>query len=190
MPPLLLQLEVKNAFFYSKMGSGKTELEIHLDCQPLLTSGTFVIGDKYVFAASRNHMFFVKRDSSSLYMRFVMKNSLTKQQVEAIGLSESKIGFVSFMPSECENRSKSPIHVNLDATIFVDDSFLEKILSALQAGKVIEWINILIEKEGILTYGWEPDGSRKLWKLEASNVCTDVDVVSLGMNIKLASTNS
>jgi len=42
-----------------------------------------------------------------------------------------------------------------------------------------------IEKQGVLEYGWEPDGSRKVWKLESATQPSCVDVGNISIAIEL-----
>jgi hypothetical protein len=44
---------------------------------------------------------------------------------------------------------------------------------------------LYIEKSGVLEYGWEPDGSRKTWKLESTIDLSCVDVESIDVSIGL-----
>jgi len=102
-----------------------------------------------------------------------------------IGLSASKIGNLYFVPSGEKSLFWRSQPAALDAKVFVTDELFERLVSAFLAGKGINWLELCIEKPGVLEFGWEPDGSRKKWKLESTTDLSCVDVESIDIGIRL-----
>jgi hypothetical protein len=48
-----------------------------------------------------------------------------------------------------------------------------------------KWLQLEIEKQGILKYGWEPDGSRMTWKLDGTTDPQYVDVQRMDIGIEI-----
>jgi len=113
------------------------------------------------------------------------RSSLTQEKIDKIGLSASKIGNLHFVPPGEKGLFWHSEPAALDAAVFVSDEMFERLVSTFQAGKEINWIELSIEKPGVLEYGWEPDGSRMTWKLESTTDLSYVDVESIDINVVL-----
>jgi hypothetical protein len=178
-----LELKVKRANLVSGMDGENTWFELHLVCSPTDKSGTLEIGDRHVFATRRNRPILGKRKSCALVVSVKRRSSLTKENIDTIGLSASKIGNLCFVPPGEKDLFWPSQSAALDADVFVSDELFDGLVSALQSGKRATWLELEIEKRGVLEYGWEPDGSRKVWKLESTTEMSCVDVESMDVGI-------
>jgi hypothetical protein len=73
----------------------------------------------------------------------------------------------------------------LEATVFLDDELFDSLMNTLHSGKRPQWLQLDIEREGALEYGWEPDGSRMEWKIDNPSDPASVDVTGVAMGIGL-----
>jgi hypothetical protein len=185
MPAVNLKLKVKRAILVSGMDGEDTWIALRLACSPTHESGTLEIGDRHVFATRRNRPILSKRKSSNLEVSLKRRGSLTQENIDSIGLSASKIGNLYFVPPGKKGLFWPSQPAALDANVFVSDELFERLVSTFQAGKVVNWLELYIEKPGVLGYGWEPDGSRITWKLESTTELSYVDVSSIDIGIGL-----
>jgi hypothetical protein len=180
-----MRLKVKRAILVSSMDGEESWFALTLACSPRHGSGTLEIGDRHVFAARLNRPILSTRKSCNFEVSVQRKSTLTQEKIDAIGLSASKIGNLYFVPPGEKDLFWPSQPAALDATVFVSDGLFDRLVSALQAGKKVTWLDLEIEKEGVLKYGWEPDGSRKTWKLESTTDPSRVDVESIEFGIGL-----
>jgi hypothetical protein len=96
--------------------------------------------------------------------------------VEKLALSPSKIGEMSFCPPSEEGDFYPAQEASLDAMVFVSDQLFEKLFATFQAASLPTSIALEIERKRVLEFGWEPDGSRQVWKLEKTNEPSYVDI--------------
>jgi len=185
MPGVNLELKVKRAILVSGMDGEDTRFALRLVCSPTNELGTLEIGDRHVFATRRNRPILGKRKSCNLEVSVLRRSSLTQENIDLIGLSASKIGNLYFVPPGEKDLFGPSQPAALEATVFVSDELFERLLSTFQAGKRINWLELYIEKSGVLEYGWEPDGSRKTWKLEniTDKSCVDVENIDVGTKL-------
>lgn len=183
--PVGLELRVKRAILCSQMDGGDTRFELRLFCSPAHGFGTLEIGDRHVFADRPNRSILGKRKSCELQVSVMRRGSLTQENIESIGLSASKIGNLCFVPPGEKDLFVPAQPAALDARVFVSDELFERLVNSFQAGKKANWLELDIEKPGVLEYGWEPDGSRKTWKLENEKDLSYVDVSSIDISTGL-----
>lgn len=158
---------------------------IILDCVPDPTVAVLEIGDGHVFASKANRSLFNRRQACNLRVRLQRKTTLKRESVKKLNLSESKIGELVFCPASEAGDFHPASPAALDATLFVSDELHGRLLDAFQAGKRASLLTMEIEKQEVLKFGWEPDGSRKVWKLESATEPSTVDVGSFGITIEL-----
>jgi hypothetical protein len=182
---MLLRLKVKSANLCLSADGEDTRFELRLDCSPADASGVLEIGDRYVFANRAKRSIFSIRRSCELLVWVKRRSSLTNENIEKIGLSDCKIGELCFVPGVSKDDLSPSVLAALDARVFVSDEVFELLLSTFQAGREAKWLDLEIEKKGVLQYGWEPDGSRMEWKLESATEVSYVDVeqVDIGMEL-------
>jgi hypothetical protein len=180
-----LALKVKRAILVSGMDGEDTWFTLRLFCAPTHGSGTLEIADRHLFATRHIRPIFSKRKSCNLEVSIQRRSTLTQEKIDAIGLSASKIGNLYFVPPSKKELFWPSVPAALDATVFVCDELFEGLVSAFQAGKRINWLELHIEKPGVLEFGWEPDGSRVTWKLESATDPSSVDVESIDFGIGL-----
>jgi hypothetical protein len=185
MSPVNLELKVKGAVLVSGMDGEDTWFTLRLACSPTQESGVLEIGDRYVFAATHNRPILDKRKSCNFQVSVQRISFLSQEKIAMIGLSASKIGNLYFVPPVEKELFWPSQPAALDATVFVCDELFERLVSAFQAGKGINWLELSIEKPGILEYGREPDGSRITWKLESTTdqSCVDVESIDVGIGL-------
>ncbi len=184
-PIVQLELSVKRVSLVSGTNGESTWRELYVDCSPTDAFGILEIGDRYIFAARAKRSIFGKRKSCDLQISVKRRNSLTHENIEKIGLSDAKIGNLCFVPPVKGDSFWPSQRAALDAVVFVTDELFESLVSALVAGKRIDRIELDIEKPCTLEYGWEPDGSRKIWKLESTTDSSYVDVGRIDFGARL-----
>jgi hypothetical protein len=113
----------------------------------------------------------------------MQKSKVALEDIDKMGLSDSKIGALVFVPPGEKGLFWPSEPAVLQANIFVSDELFDRLVSAFQSGKRATWLELEIEKQGVLEYGWEPDGSRMVWKLESKTETSVVDVESMDVGI-------
>lgn len=179
-----LELKVKRAILVTGMDGEDTWFALRLLCSPH-GSGSLEIGDRHVFATRKTRPILSKRRFCDLQVSVKRRSSLTQENIDKIGLSASKIGNLCFVPPGEKDLFWPSQRAALDADVFVSDELFERLVSTFHAGKGTNWLELDIEKPGVLEYGWEPDGSRKTWKLESTTGLSYVDVESIDVGIGL-----
>jgi hypothetical protein len=157
-----------------------------MECSPTDSTGALEIGEKHVFASRSNRRFLRRRRSCSLFIRVVRKSKLTPEVAEKINLSESKIGVLRYEPSmKGEGRFSRAIPAYLEAIIYLSDELHGRLLDAILARRRPIRLDLEIEKVDALGYGWEPDGSRKVWKIESTTEPSEVNASSINLRMGL-----
>jgi hypothetical protein len=148
-------------------------------------SGTLEIGKGYVFASRKNRSLISRRHALKLQLRVRRRSSAGEEVAARLGLSNDKIGELSFCPPMKKDDLTPAIPASLEALVFLDDQLLDGLMNALLPGKRPGWIQLDIEREGALRYGWEPDGSRMEWKIENPSDPAYVDITRIEIGIEL-----
>jgi hypothetical protein len=163
-----------------------TRCELRIDCSPnFLDRGVLEIGDRHVFAHRANRPLFTKRKSCGLVVSVYRKSEVAPEDITAMRLSDSKIGALTFCPPVKEDWAWRFHPAVIEANVHVGDELFDRLVSALQSGKRATWLKLEIEKRGVLEYGGEPDGSRRVWKLESTTEVSCLDVESMDVGIIL-----
>ena len=154
-------------------------------CRAADDSGVLEIGKEHVFASRKNRSLFSKRHACELLVKITRRSSISDETATRLSLSNDKIGELNFCPpiKKAELNDASP--ASLEASVFLDDKLFDSIMNTLPSGKRAELIQLDIESEGALGYGWEPDGSRMKWKIDNPSESSHVDVISIAMGIEL-----
>jgi hypothetical protein len=174
----------KRANLYFTTGEDYPCCELRIDCSPsFLDRSVWEIGTRHVFAHRANRPILSKRKSCDLEACVHPKSKVDPEIIEQMGLSDSKIGTLAFVPPGEKGLFFYSQPAYLRANIFVNDELFDRLVSALQFGKRATQLEFEIEKQGVLEYGWEPDGSRKVWKLESTTETSCVDVESMDVEI-------
>jgi hypothetical protein len=182
---MLLQVIPESATLSCTADCDSTRNVLCLDCTAADSAGVLEIGDGHVFASKANRSFFGKRQSCNLRVRITRKSALTAEAIEKMNLSTSKIGDLGFYPASEAGDFFPPRPASLEATLFIGDELHDRLLGALQVGRKPTWLHLEVEREGVLGFGWEPDGSRIVWKLESETEPSHVDVQELSIGINL-----
>jgi len=163
---------------------------IILSCSPTASAAVLEIGAKHVFAR-RSKLSFLsflrKRRLRKLRLVVDRQSELTPEIAEKLNLSKSKIGKVWFEPPKRRDKSGPSCRADLGAKVWINDELHASLRNLLQAAikPTLLRLSLELEGEGVLRYGWEPDGSRMVWDLANANEPSSLDVSS--MNIELYS---
>ncbi|MGH9890899.1 MAG: hypothetical protein ACREA0_02720 [bacterium] len=90
------------------------------------------------------------------------------------GYHEGEIGYLSHGPESTCELEGCHIEAHIHRETFTS------LLETLQAGRMPDWVNVKVKG---LTYGWEPDGTGKVWDISAN---ANVPVLELTVRIPLA----
>jgi hypothetical protein len=161
------------------------ETTLIIECKARDNSGVLEIGKKHVFASRKNRSFLSRRHACHLEVRIKRRSSASEKAAESLGLSKDKIGELSFCPPSKADEVNAASPASLEATVFLDDELFDSLMNMLYLGKRPRWLQLDIEKEGALGYGWEPDGSRMEWKIDNPSDPASVDVTRIAMGLKL-----
>jgi hypothetical protein len=182
---MTLQAKPKRANLSISTEGNKTCCELRIDCSPgLLTRGVWEIGDRHVFANRANRPLFSKRKLCNLVVTVYRQRDVTSEDIGKLGQSDSRIGALVFVPPFKGDLMWRLYPAILEANVHVGDEFFDRLVGALQSGKKAKWLELEIEKQGALEYGWEPDGSRIIWKLESTTESSWVNVESIDIGIE------
>jgi len=77
---------------------------------------------------------------------------------------ESLIGFSPAYKSESNPENESDARI--DITICLGESKFDEVLNCIRAGVYPNAITVSFAGENVIEFGWEPDGSRQIWKNE------------------------
>jgi hypothetical protein len=141
------------------------------------------IGDRHVFAHRANRPLFCKRKSCGLVVSVYRQSDVALEDIGKIGQSDFRIGALVFAPPSKGDWAWRFHPAVIEANVHVGDEFFDRLVSAIQSGKRATWLRVEIEKRGVLEYGWEPDGSRRVWKLESTTEASCLDVESMDVGI-------
>jgi hypothetical protein len=147
-----------------------------IECKARDNSGVLEIGKKHVFASRSNRSLLSRRHACGLHVRIKRRSSISQEGASKLGLSEDKIGELTFCPPSKADEINTASPASLEATVFLDDELFDSLMNTLQLD---------IEREGALEYGWEPDGSRMEWKIDNPSDPASVDVTGVAMGIGL-----
>jgi hypothetical protein len=176
---MFLTFSIERATLSCTVSGECDSLELILECAAGDGSGVLEIGEKHIFASKKDIRISSRRRKCGLRIYIKRKISLSAERIAKIGLSDEKIGELGFYP-EYEAKDVAPGRpASIEASVFVTDPIFENILAATRAGKRAEVGYLYIEKKGILAFGWEPDGSRIVWKIDDPTNPSFVDVSQL-----------
>jgi hypothetical protein len=154
------------------------QMELLFDCSAIDDRCVLEIGNVYPFTSKTRFHLLGKRQPCGLRIRVKRRSSAGPKVVEKLALSTSKIGELGFYPSSEKDDFYAARAASLEAMVFVSDQIFENLLANFRAAMLPSSIELEIEKDGVLEYGWEPDGSRQVWKLEKTNDPSYVNVES------------
>lgn len=152
-------------------------------CTAADNSGVLEIGKEHVFASRKNRSLIGRRHACELDVRIKRRSSASEKTAEILKLSRDKIGELTFCPPSKADEVNAATSASLDATVFLDDRLFDSFMNTLHSGKRPKWLHLDIEREG--TLGWEPDSSRKEWKIENPSDPASVDITRIAMGIEL-----
>jgi hypothetical protein len=156
-----------------------------IKCAAKDNSGVLEIGKGHVFASRKNRSLLSRRQACELDVRIKRRSSVSETAAEKHKLSKDKIGELTFCPPSRADEVSAATAASLDATLFLDDQLFDSLMSTLNSGKRPEWLQLDIEEEGALGYGWEPNGSRMKRKIDNPTDPAQVDVTSIAVGIEL-----
>ena len=155
------------------------------ECTASDSSGVLEIGKRHLFASRKNRRVFSTRRACKLHVQIKRRSSASEEIAENLNLSTDKVGKLTFCPPLAADVLSVATPAALDATVFLDDQLFESLLSALYSGKRPQWLQLDIEKVGTIGYGWEPDGSRMVWKIDDPSKPASIDISGVSMGIEL-----
>jgi hypothetical protein len=88
---------------------------------------------------------------------------------------------LTFFPPIRKGKGNDASPASLGASVFLDDQLFDCLMNTLQSGKRSKLLQLDIESEGTLEFGWEPDGSRMEWKIANPSEPSHIDVISIEM---------
>lgn len=184
---MFLVAEAKRAVLSYAVDGSKSSTELLLECIASEESSALEIGAKHILVNPNKPGFDGGRGPCELRIWVRRRDGLSAEKATKLGLSERKIGELGFFPAQEPGPGDfwkiQP--ASLEAFVFVNDGVFADIASALKAGRTTGLIDIEIEREGVLAYGWEPDGSRIVWGIENTNEPSYVDVTRLKIRLSL-----
>lgn len=144
------------------------------------------IGENHFFASEGQIRRGNRRRLCEFRLYIGRRSSLSKERATKLGLSNERIGELGFYP-DYEQRDFLPARpASLEAFVFVSDQMFDSIESALQAlGRTESIFIYLAECKGVLEFGWEPDGSRMLWKINDAAEPAYLGVTQLQIRLSL-----
>lgn len=185
---LYLRLRPKTVWIDYSAEASETGANIALSCSPTAHAAMLEIGAKHVFAP-RGKLSFLsflrRRRLRELLLVVDRQSELTPEIVEELNLSKSMIGKMWFGPAKKRDKSGPSKPAWLTARVWVNDELHESLRALLQATKRPTRLRLTlgIEEGGGLNYGWEPDGSRMVWKLANANEPSYLDVSSINIEL-------
>ena len=150
-----------------------------------LGSGVLEIDNHYVFSRKTNRRIFGRRRSCDLQVRVKRRSSVDEIVAATLKLSREKIGELSFCPPTRADGLVPASEGSLEASLFVDDQLFDTLMRVLLSGKRPTSLEFDVEREGVIRYGWEPDGSRMEWKTQSPSTVSSIDVTSVSMSCEL-----
>lgn len=181
---MFLTLVASSASLFLDVGGESASTELRLKCSASEQSGLLEIGLSHAFG---NATWLVGRKKHvltviTLYIR--QRSSLSEAALNRLALNENKISTLGFFPTS-ESRDDLPGRdASLEAFIFVGDEIFDRLVRSIQAGRKPDSIHIDLSSDG-LEYGWEPDGSRMVWKIDKPTSPTYIKVEGMQLNIPL-----
>jgi len=160
---------------------------LRIECTAADNSGVLEIGKEHVFASRNNRSLFSKRHACKLDVEIRRSSSISEEMAAAFRRSKDKIGSLNFHPPSKKDEVNDASPASLQANVFLDDQIFNSLMNTLHSGKRPKWLQLDIEREGTLEYGWEPDGSRKEWKIDNPSDIATIDVTSIAMGTELFS---
>lgn len=171
---------------YSDDGS-KTSADISFDLYPTASTTLLEIGENHAFVHWSKHpfhAFFGRRRIRELSLQVERRSDPTRELPSGVSLSETKIGFVAFTPPEKSGKFRPDYPAYLTGRVFVSNELHESLRNLLQAGTIPTWLRLTLEiEEGGLGYGWEPDGSRIVWKVDNANKPCFLNVTEIRISL-------
>jgi hypothetical protein len=159
--------------------------QLTIVCTAADDSGVLEIGKGHLFASRKNRSLFSKRHACELLVKIARRSSISEETATKLCLSKDKIGELNFCPPIERDEVNEASPASLEASVFLDNQLFDSIVNTLPSGKRAGLIQLDIESEGTLGYGWEPDGSRMEWKIDNPSDPASVDITSIAMGIDL-----
>jgi hypothetical protein len=157
------------------------ETTLIIKCTAQNDSGVIEIGKEHVFASRKNRSLFSRRRTCELDVRIKRRSSVSEETATKLSLSKDKIGELTFFPPIRKGKGNDASPASLGASVFLDDQLFDCLMNTLQSGKRSKLLQLDIESEGTLEFGWEPDGSRMEWKIANPSEPSHIDVISIEM---------
>jgi hypothetical protein len=182
---MFLTLKASSASLFLEIGGESSSTELRLKCSAAEQGGVLEIGSSHAFGGAT---WLVNRDRRSvngltLYIR--RRSALSESALNRLALSDEKVGRLGFFPPS-ESRDDLPGRdASLEAFVFVSDDTFDRLVGSIQAGKKPDSIYVDIGNREGLEYGWEPDGSRIVWKLDKPSSPSYVNVAGMQLDIPL-----
>jgi hypothetical protein len=157
------------------------ETTLIIKCTAQNDSGVLEIGKEHIFASRKNRRLFSRRRACELDVRIKRRSSISEETATKLSLSKYKIGELTFFGAIKKDEVNDSSPASLGASVFLDDQLFDSLMNTLQSGKRPKLLQLDIENEGTLEFGWEPDGSRMEWKIANPTEPSHVDVISISM---------
>jgi hypothetical protein len=184
---MFLVMEARRAVLSHAVDGNSSSAELLFECIPSGESGVLEVGANYVFMSEKQLGGHRDRSPCELRLWVRDKGRLSNERIAKLGLSEEKIGELGFFPAIGPGPGDffRTQPATLEAFVFVNGQLLEDIANALKVGRKTELIYVDIEHKGALAYGWEPDGSRIVWKIDNAREPSYVNVTGLKIRLSL-----
>jgi hypothetical protein len=182
---MFLSLIASSASLFLDVGGESSSSELRLKCSASEQSGLLEIGLSHAFGNAtwllgrKKHVL----TAVTLYVR--QRSALSETALNRLALNDEKIGTLGFFPGS-ESRDDLPGRdASLEAYVFVTDEIFDRLIRSIQAGRKPDSIHVDLGGGDSLEYGWEPDGSRMVWKIDKPTSPAYIKVAGMQFNVPL-----
>ncbi len=173
-----LTAQAKKATLLCSFEAEKASPQLIVECSAIKDTGVFEIGERHAFGLKPALSILASRRYCDLRLAVRQRGSLTQKNIEKLELSENKIGQLSFCPPYKGDGIGFSSPGELGAEIFVTNELFEMLSNTLQARRKSTQVCLELGMPDAIRFGWEPDGSRKVWKLESTTETSSVAIES------------
>ncbi len=182
---MFLALKALSASLFLEIGGENSSTELRIICSADEQSGLLEIGASHAFGGA-TWLLGTKRHVLSAFTLYVrQRGALSETALKRLALNEEKIGTLGFFPSSGSRDDRPGRDASLEAYVFVSDEMFDRLVRSIQAGSWPDSIQVDLGSGDSLEYGWEPDGSRIVWKIEKPASPTYINVAGMQLSIPL-----
>jgi hypothetical protein len=182
---MFIDLTTQSVTLVAVLDGETPSMELIFRCVCSDEDSVLEIGTQYAFSAQKPFLDRKRTHLRHVTIHIQRRGSMSDQRAEKLGLTAEKIGSLGFYPA-LKSRDDIPARdASMEAYVFVNDSIFENLTSYVKHGKKAFPVRLDIEGKPALAYGWEPDGSRKTWKIDKPDDPAYVDVTRVTIEIAM-----